>query len=373
MSEVSDTTRTVPTRRERGKDFLMRNERLISSIAFVAGFIFDGLTLTHVEIREAAVILGIYLIVIAFGILIYNAVGVGTIVLRPVVKMSRSIPYVIQFMFGTLLNASFIFYTTSAQLSISWPFIFFLGIIALVNEVYHKRHQVLTFQVAIFFVATFLYLAFAVPLYSGKIGDDIFLLSGSLSISAVVILGALLSSVAPARFYERRRTRIFVLAFIYLLINIAYFKNIIPPIPLALKDIGVYHSVVKNGTHYDVTYEESSVYSLWRRENLSYHAIPGEPVYVFSAIFAPTELSVPIYHQWYRYDELRKSWILENTLAFSIVGGRDGGYRVYSKKADVPEGKWKVDITTGSNQHLGSVVFDVSYVKWPPILATDKL
>ncbi|MBI2474660.1 MAG: DUF2914 domain-containing protein [Candidatus Taylorbacteria bacterium] len=357
---------------QKGKDFFVRNERLVSFVAFVAGFIFDGLTLIYVSLHEAAVILGLYLIVIALGIIVFNAVGVRNIQNPYIVRFSRLIPYIIQFMFGTLLNASFIFYTASAQLSISWPFILFLAAIVLVNEVFHKRHQVLTFQLAIFFVSTFLYLAFAVPLYSGKIGDEIFLLSGSLSISALVVLGAVLSSAAKERFYEKRRTRIVVIGAIYLLINIAYFYNLIPPIPLALKDVGVYHSVLRVGDHYNAKYEESRA-TFWRREALTVHVVPGESVYIFSAIFAPADLKVPIYHEWFHYNETAKRWDSENKLPFSIIGGRDGGYRIYSLKSNISQGKWKVDITTGSSQHLGSIAFRVERVAEKPLLAEREL
>lgn len=369
MNEIESTNSVTKKKIRINKEFLVENEGLISFLAFVAGFIFDGLTLTHVDLYEAAIILGSYLVVIALGIVIFNAVGVREVRNNFSRRFVKIIPFVIQFMFGTLLNASFIFYTASAELSISWPFIFFLGLIILVNEIFHQRHQQLTFQFCIFFVSAFLYMSFAVPLVTGKMGDAIFLLSGALSLGALSILALVLSKVSKDRFLEQRKSRIFFVLLIYTIINVSYFRNIIPPIPLALKEINVYHSVVRVDGSYEVTFEEVPRIPIIKGEKI-YHALSGESVYVFSSVFAPTTLSLPIYHEWRRYDETRKDWVLESRVKFPISGGRDGGYRGYSMKTNIGEGRWRVDITTGNDLHLGKITFKVERVKWPPILTT---
>src|SRR5438046_3026621 len=64
---------------------------------------------------------------------------------------------------------------------------------------------------------------------------------------------------------------------------------------------------------------------------------PGERVYVFSAIFAPSGLSTIIFHEWQHYDENTKDWVTTNTEQFPIIGGRDGGYRGYSFKDNAEE------------------------------------
>ena len=352
------------------KAFFIKHERLISFIAFIAGFIFDGLTLTYVDLFEASFILALYLLVIFVCIIVFNAIGVRGVRSSFSMWVHRLIPYVIQFMFGTLFNASFIFYTVSAELSTSWPFILLVAAVVLINEIYRKRHEQLTFQMVIFFMATFLFLAFAIPLHSGKLGTGAFVLSGFFSLVILAFLAYLLNKFCTNRFNEKRELRIFAVGLIYVLINVCYFANLIPPIPLALKQIGVYHSITKIGNDYLVTYEKTPKYFFWQKESRVLHLASGEGAYVWSAVFAPGTLSVPIVHEWRRFDPSSNKWVTVSEVEFPIIGGRDGGYRGYSFIKGITEGKWRTFIKTLNDQHLGNISFEVVRASSTPLLSS---
>ena len=338
--------------------FISRHERLISSIAFVAGFIWDGLTLTYVNLAEAAIILGIYVAVIAVGIIVFQAV-ISRHESGWKRKVANVIPYVIQFMFGTLFNASLIFYTRSAELSTSWPFLLFLTLVIFGNELFRKRQERLTFQIVMFFIAEFLYFVFTAPIIIGKIGTDIFILSGiaSLTVLGIVIFGVY--RVARGRHKEARAVRVFIIIVVYVALNYAYFTNLIPPIPLALKDLGVFHSVSKINDQYVVKYEPAPPYVFWRKESDIFHQVQGGEVYIWSAVFAPTAFSLPIYHEWYYFNDQNRKWTLATKTEFRISGGRAGGYRGFTSKKDILQGEWRVDITTGNGGRLGRLTFTV--------------
>lgn len=352
--------------------FISRHHRLVSTIVFIAGFIWDGATLTFVDLSGAAVILGCYLAVIAAGIIIYQAVtsrhreGWKR-------KIVGIIPYVIQFMFGTLFNASLIFYTRSAEISASWPFLLFLLLAIFSNELLRKKQDHITFQIVLFFLAEFLYFVFALPIISGRIGSDIFILSGLISLAILAIVVFVVSKVARERSLETRTVRILIVIVFYSALNYCYFTNLIPPIPLALKDSGIFHSVTKVGADYVVSYEPAPQYEFWRKESDVFNEIPGQPIYVWSAIFAPSAFNLPIYHQWYYFDQEKNQWILSSKIDFQIIGGRQDGYRGYTFKRGVSPGKWRVDITTGSNQRLGSISFTVVLATSSPILETGSM
>jgi hypothetical protein len=52
-------------------------------------------------------------------------------------------------------------------------------------------------------------------------------------------------------------------------------------------------------------------------------------------------------------------------MPFSIDGGRDGGYRWYSRKTSVRPGRWRVQIQTQTGQILGEVAFTVKQAEEP--------
>lgn len=54
-------------------------------------------------------------------------------------------------------------------------------------------------------------------------------------------------------------------------------------------------------------------------------------------------------------------WETSDKIEFEITGGRDGGYRGYSYKTNILEGKWKVDVTTNDDMILGRINFTVVY------------
>src|SRR3989344_5720071 len=197
--------------RKQNRRFLSRHERKLSFLAFLSGFAWDGYFLTKISLNEASLVLGLQLVFIAFGIISFNyvesKVGAGKFLKRSVVW----IPYVIQFMFGTLFNASLIFFFQSAELSSSWPFLVFLAVVVLGNEIFHRRRDRLTFQVAMFFIAEFLYFVLVIPIVVGKMGSTIFIISGIVSLIVLMIVSSGVSRFARTRFEESRVIRVLVI------------------------------------------------------------------------------------------------------------------------------------------------------------------
>src|SRR3989344_549060 len=361
MSEDRETIRSPFKYLEEKKSqgFFARNERKLSFLAFLAGFAWDGYFLTKISLTETGFVLGVQLAFIIFGIVVFNAVeskaGASKFLKRSVIW----IPYVVQFMFGTLFNASLIFFSQSAELSSSWPFLLFISVFVLGNEIFHRRRDRLTFQIWMFFIAEFLYFVWVVPLVLGKMGPEIFVLSGFVALAVLGLLAYFVSRFAKARFEESRAVRAVVLIILYLGINALYFSDIIPPIPLSLRSVGVYHSVLKEGDQYKVTYEPAPSYVFWRKENGIFHAPAGSDAYVLSAVFAPTSIKVKVYHEWWYFDINKNQWLLVSKIPFNISGGREGGFRGFSKKEHIYVGDWRVVFVTDESQKIGRVYFTV--------------
>jgi hypothetical protein len=110
-----------------------------------------------------------------------------------------------------------------------------------------------------------------------------------------------------------------------------YFLNIIPPVPLSLRDIGMYHSIEKvTDGDYKASFEKPAWYEFPRGTKKTLTLTRGNSAYCFSSVFAPVRLETGINHVWEYYDERAGEWLSSSVISFPIMGGRDNGYRGYS-------------------------------------------
>jgi len=77
----------------------------------------------------------------------------------------------------------------------------------------------------------------------------------------------------------------------------------------------------------------------------------------YTAIYAPAGLRQRVSHVWRHGGR-----VIETVSLAPVQGGRREGYRTYSRKTsfpDAPEGRWSVDVVTGSGQLIGRLRFRV--------------
>ncbi|MDO9264369.1 MAG: DUF2914 domain-containing protein [Desulfosalsimonadaceae bacterium] len=279
---------------------------------------------------------------------------------------------ILQFFFGGLLSTFLVFYFRSSELSTSWPFILILTSAFWANESLKRHYARLSFQISLFYLSLFLFTIFFVPVIVHEIGPEIFLLSGAVSLISIGIFLLILAFVAREKFAQSTKIVFPAIAGIYIAVNILYFFNIIPPIPLSLKDGGVYHSVMKNTDgNYVVQYEDLG----WREHVTLYpdfHLKAGGPVYVYSAVFSPPSLNTTIVHEWQYDDPKTRAWTDCERIALSVVGGRDGGFRTYSMKTGMAPGHWRVTVATLKGRVIGRVRFNVAVTDTEPTLQTRR-
>jgi hypothetical protein len=204
-----------------------------------------------------------------------------------------------------------------------------------------------------------------------KIGPEIFLVSGVISLVFISLFTGILFLFIKNSFKESKRIIVFLIVGIFALVNFLYFTNLIPPIPLSLKDAGMYHSIHKNSDgDYAVTYQDygwKGYFNLYP----DFDEVSGFPVYAYSAIFSPKDLNLNIIHQWQVYNTGDRQWVTTSTVDLSVVGGRDGGFRTYSEQTNLAPGKWRVNIETVSGQIIGRLRFTIVSVHTLPSLTND--
>jgi len=340
-------------------DFYKRFEKYISPIGLIYGFIFTSLTLTRVDKWLENFWIVVHLLIVAGGITVLtlyeNRAEKRNIPEDERQRFHFYLTLIIQFAFGGLFSTFFIFYMRSSSFFQSWLFLLILAILLIGNELWKKHYSRLAFQISVFFVSIYLFLIFLLPVLMHRLGDDLFLASGIISLIIIVIFLFLLKKIAQERFKQSHNIIKNSIIGIFVLMNILYFTNIIPPIPLSLKDSGAYHKIVKVSQG---KFEAQAEPANWMDNFVRYpvfHTVPGELVYAFSAIFSPVNFGTEIVHQWQYYDDTKNEWINSSRIILPIIGGRDGGFRTYSIKQGLTAGLWRVKVTNPRGQVIGRI------------------
>jgi hypothetical protein len=347
-------------------EFLFSKRERLMSVAFFAGFIIDNLALTRIDVLWSSIVLFMYLIIAVVAVSL-SAVPQSRASHSVVVsRLFSSAPFFAQFAFGALFSGYFVFFTRSASFASSWIFLVLLGALFLGNEFFKNYYQRFEFQINILFIAIFFFATLYMPIVLKSMDAWVFLVSGGISLMAIALVVILLSRIVPETIRKTKAVLVVSLGLVFIFVNILYFTNIIPPIPLSLKEAGVYHVVYRTeGGMYRALAERVEWYSLVERYHPLVHRAPDEPLYFYSSVFAPTHLSVPILHEWQYFDGKKNEWVTTERLQFQVVGGRDGGYRGYSFKGNLFAGEWRVNVITERGQHLGRTNFTVVNVLTP--------
>ena len=212
---------------------------------------------------------------------------------------------------------------------------------------------------------------FIVPVIFHRIGPLIFIASGLASLIILWVFLKALKYFALENFLISRKVIFFSVPLIFAGMNILYFFNLIPPIPLSLKDSGIYHSLSRNSDgDYVVEHENASRFSFFNfYEDI--HTIPLETVFAYSAIFSPASLNTNIIHEWQKFDEKAGRWVTASRVNLFVFGGRGGGYRTYSLKNAPASGRWRVNVLTLRGEVIGRMRFNVIGTNEMPALTTS--
>lgn len=332
------------------------------TVAFFAGFVVDSITLNRVDQLFDNFVLASYVILSGASLAILYAGTAEKIPKAWREFVTKWAPLMVQFSFGGLFSGILIFYSRSGSWFSSWPFLLLILSVIVGNELLRKRAQQLIFNIVVFFVGLFSYLVLAVPVVLGKMGAWIFIASGVLSLVIVYLFVRLLFRIIPNFMAQNIQMVVFSIGITFFSLNFLYFANIIPPIPLSLKNIGIYHNVERHDDgSYTLTYEDGRWFEPFKNSDDTFHYQPGDNVFCYAAVFAPTRLSTTIFHRWEFFDEAADEWITRSRLSYDIEGGRDGGFRGFTFQEDVHAGKWRCTVETVRKQKLGSETFRITF------------
>ena len=349
--------------------YYQKNEQRIAVLSFICGFLFDIVTVDRADhwIAIGQQVVYIAVILAALTQMFFEegspqADPASLFVLKRWYYQYRTA--LVHFFLGTLLNVYTIFFFKSSSLLVSFGFLAFLVFLLWANESERFKSLGLSFKFTLLALCTLCFAANVVPIFVGSIGLVVFLVS--MLAGCVPVIGVVwwIRKRKPDLFRRARRQMLVPLGGVLIGFLVFYYLRLIPPVPLSIPFIGVYHAVEKTQDTYRLSHERPA-WRIWHHGDQEFLAQPGDKVYVFFRIFSPTRFSDQVQLRWYWKDDAR-GWTLQDTIPIKILGGRAEGFRGYGFKSNYQPGDWKVHVETTDGREIGRVYFYLeTRPEWP--------
>jgi hypothetical protein len=344
--------------------WITRYESPLSAASMIGGFAFDNYCYRRIDLPNTQLLFMAYLLAAGVAIVMLHAFETRARAGKKMPKWHSVLPMATQFALGGLWSAFLVFYTRGAVLAVSWPYLLVLAAIFIGNEVFKKYHSQLVFTSILYFFALFSYCIVTVPIFTRGIGTPTFIASGVIALFVFALFLRLIKSAGGERWASARWQIGAGALAVFAVLNAFYFTGSLPPLPVVLANSGVYHFVKRDGDVYQAQGEPQPWFTRFGATPVV-HVAPGQPVYVYSAVFAPIRFHMAVIDHWKHYNRIRHKWLTVSRVKFSINGGRDGGYRNYTIQHKVWDGDWRVDVDTADGRIIGRVPFTVQMVPQP--------
>lgn len=337
LAALAGTLRAYAAGRERG----------IAAAFFAGGFLFDALTLGRIDSWTTILQQAAYLCA-ATAILVHQLED-GNQGLTPISRFYFEWrDALLHFLLGSLLSAYTLFFFKSSSILVSFAFLAVLVALLVANELPRFQRLGLPFKFALVAVCFLAYFSYVTPALLGSIGVFGFLLAAGLGATPLAVIGA---------WRGARREILLPLGAVLAGFLAFYFFRLIPPVPLSIPFMGVYHGVERTAEGYRLLHERPA-WRFWHNGDQDFRAQGEDRVFVYFRIFSPGRFSDQVLMRWYWKDGAR-GWALQDTIPIRIVGGREEGFRGYGFKSNYQFGEWKVQVETPDGREIGRIYFDV--------------
>jgi hypothetical protein len=339
-----------------------RNEQAFDIAAFVGGFLFDIAMLDRIDSWSTIGQQAVYLALIGV-ILLQMVFAEGKPTPEPA---GMSIPgrwyykyrmALVHFLLGTLLNLYTLFFFKSSSLFVSFAFMIVLVLLLVANESKRVKGIGLSFKFALFSLCLLSFCAALVPVFVGSMGLFVFMLSMLAGCVPLAVIYRRIRIHAPERTLQARQQILVPFGIVLIGFLSLYLVRLIPPVPLSIPYIGVYHNVERSEDTFRLSHERP-YWKIWHHGDQDFAAQPGDKIYVFFRIFSPARFSDQVLMRWFWKDSAGK-WKLQDSIPIKIVGGREQGFRGYGMKSNYQPGDWKLQVETTDDREIGRVYFEV--------------
>lgn len=350
--------KTINQKIQSTKTFYQIHKGKLPAISFIAGFLFDIFMLESIDSTSALIQQFAFILLILFLLIIElnNMYNFSEKIKLPENIEQWRIP-AIHFLFGSLLSAYTIYYFLSASLATSLEFLLIMVALLLINElpIFQSQGLLVRFTLLNFcIVAYFIYL---IPILAGRIGHLVFI--ASLIMASLIQVNFFFVLWKKFNIEKKFLNKLIASLFtVNALLYSLYILEILPPVPLSIKGIGIYHSVEKSGPDYIAKYERPW-WAFWQSGAQTFYARPGDKVHIVAQIHSPTAFQETIYLNWQTQLEDKK-WHSSDRIPISISGGKSTGFRGHGYKSNYEPGNWRVKVETSDGREIGRINFVIS-------------
>ena len=359
--------------RLREKSAVQKAENFFPAIAFLGGFSWDSMTIGSKVYGSDLIFLSFYYLVALASIYfivtrrkidcVDNANEEETEVKAPQeffhIAQSSEWPgkwidrltWFVQFCFGNLYSALVICYFKSSGSIASFILVLILAMLLVGNEFLKKKYENFGLCLAFFCLLGTMFFNFLIPHLAHGMGAFWFFFSTLLSIGICSVLWM---------FSSRDKQFLIAPISISLVLAIAYLANWIPPVPLVLKQ----QIVCKNFDNETYSCDADKL-DFWQKmgfKNASIHKDEGDEIYFLSSVYAPAELKAPVEFRWFYKNPVTQKFKLTDKITSQrmiIKGGRDKGYRSFSRKKNISPGTYRVETCYKDGAVIGAETFEV--------------
>ncbi len=339
-------------------DFVKKYEARLEVFFFVGGFIFDALLMTEIDDQFSLWQQAIYLFVIAA--LVHFEILYRSLKWRPSRFMVRAWEYrnlLLHFLLGSLLNIYSLFYIKSSSVMSSLIFLLLMVALVVGNELPLVKKSKVSFKVGLAAICLFSFVSILYALLLGYVGWTPFFLAVATTAGLFYVQLFLLKRRIPD---ERtlHKALLFPGLSVLAVFTLFYFLGWIPPVPLSVKEQGIYHFVEKKNGQYLLS-TEKVWWKFWHSGDQDFKARPDDKIYFYAQIYSPGRFSDQIFIKWSRKDAL-KGWQSTDRIPLQITGGRKEGFRGHAVKANYQPGEWRVQVETSMGHEISRLYFEVT-------------
>ena len=341
------------------QDFYKRYERWWPILSFVLGFAYDIWSLDRIDAVSSVLKQGVYIGIT--GALLFWEVLAFHGKFAPQGKLAKVWSwqeFLIHFLFGSLLSEYTLFFFKSSSIFTSFVFLAFMAALILINE--FKRFEGksgIPVRSAIWGLCAAAYFIYLVPTLIGFVGYIPFILGLSLAGLVGWFLFKRLRLRMPEQELWLKKQVLSPFTGVLLAFLLLYVAHLIPPVPLSIQYIGVFHEIAKKDGKYLLGYNPAGRTWFGFGEPV-FLVRPGDRPHCFARIFAPRNFKDEIFVRWY-LKEAKRGWQPQDRIPLPISGGRDQGFRGYTVKSNFQPGEWQVRVETSDGREMGRTYFSI--------------
>ena len=259
--------------------------------------------------------------------------------------------WAVQFCFGGLFSALVVCYFKSSGSLASFLLVILLAILLVGNEFLQKKYESFGVSLAFFCLLGTMFMNFAIPHLVHRIGFIWFFLSTLLSFGMCMFIW---------KISHRKKSILVAPALISILLVVAYIMNWVPPVPLVLKQKIACQNFDK--ATYTCDIDDPNIFQSIGLQIPSVHKVDSSEVYFLASIYAPAKLKAELEYLWYYQDPQTGKYKLTDRISsgrMMLNGGRESGFRTFTRKKNTPPGKYRVEVAYKNGAVIGSGTFEV--------------